>query len=199
MEIIENLPLSDHALMAIELAVIAVCVMVLILNSWRKKKLRAITEIYVRKQRDDELTDRIKNNEKKDAMSSFKPYEVAYRGPGSSAGQAESSGIGTSIRLQLVLTTELSTKKFLLDLEKEIRIGRRETNEIVVDDKRVSAAHCVLVNRAGDVYAADLNSSNGTVLLRHSGRVTLGPNPVKIMDNDRLLLADVVSLDINIV
>ena len=200
MDIIENLPFSDQHMIMAELAAIVVCVIILVIHGRRKKRARQIAEVYIKKQREENLTDRIKNSDMKDAGLNFQPYEVSYREPVNGGANPELLNVRTSsIRLQLILTTEMATKKYLLDLEDEIKIGRRENSDIVVDDKRVSASHCVLINRAGDVFAADLNSSNGTVLQRHTGKVQLGTNPVKILDSDRLLLAGAVSLDIKIV
>lgn len=50
-----------------------------------------------------------------------------------------------------------------IDLNKErITIGRRSTNDIVIDSPAISGEHAAIVADGRDVYLEDLNSTNGT-------------------------------------
>ena len=43
-----------------------------------------------------------------------------------------------------------------------ISIGRRDDNDLIINDILTSRIHCVLYNESENIYIADLKSTNGT-------------------------------------
>ena len=50
----------------------------------------------------------------------------------------------------------------IVEFTKSLTIGRKNFNDIVVEDKAVSGSHCEITYENGAVYIADLGSTNGT-------------------------------------
>lgn len=60
-----------------------------------------------------------------------------------------------------------------------LTVGRREDNDIVIDDPSVSACHARFCMEEGGLFVLDLGSSNGTWLNgRQIGRERLAPGDV---------------------
>ena len=60
-----------------------------------------------------------------------------------------------------------------------LSVGRREDNDIVIDDPSVSACHARFCMEEGALFVVDLGSSNGTWLNgRQIGRQRLAPGDV---------------------
>lgn len=75
--------------------------------------------------------------------------------------------------------------------KKRISIGRRESNDIHVDDPVVSRAHAQLITHGGEVYIEDLKSENGTYVnserissrsLHNGDLITVGSYQIKYVD-----------------
>lgn len=65
---------------------------------------------------------------------------------------------------KLILSMDgLVLKEFPLDKER-ITIGRKETNDIHIDNLAVSGNHAVIVTILNDSFLEDLNSTNGTLV-----------------------------------
>ena len=64
-----------------------------------------------------------------------------------------------------------------------VSIGRRDDNDLVIDDIVVSRVHCAIYEDSGSIYVADLQSSNGTYLNKQKIE-----NPQKVEDSDLLLV-----------
>jgi hypothetical protein len=68
-------------------------------------------------------------------------------------------------------------------LKERVTIGRRQHNDIVIDDPAISGEHAVIVTSSNDTILEDLNSTNGT---------QINGQPVKrhfLQDNDVIELA----------
>lgn len=63
------------------------------------------------------------------------------------------------------------SREYVLDPAVNIRFGRSGfTNDVIVDQEKVSANHCILFSSAGRLYVQDLKTSNGTYLIRRNRR-----------------------------
>ncbi len=74
----------------------------------------------------------------------------------------------------------------------EIVIGRNAENDIVVENLAVSKMHARIVNRGGEYYIEDLNSTNGTYL--NNIRITK-----KNLKNNDIIIVGKHSLEIHFV
>ena len=72
----------------------------------------------------------------------------------------------------------------------EIVIGRNAENDIVVENLAVSKMHARIVNRGGEYYIEDLNSTNGTYL--NNIRITK-----KNLKNNDIIIVGKHSLEIH--
>ena len=72
-----------------------------------------------------------------------------------------------------------------------IRFGRNtEGNDVTIFWDSVSSYHCVMFERNGHLYAQDLDSANGTYVIRH-GRTYRAAKTIEVRDGDFLLVGDI--------
>lgn len=64
-----------------------------------------------------------------------------------------------------------------------LKIGRGNDNGLIVSNQHVSANHCRIVNRDGELFIEDLNSTNGTMV---NGKRIIAPELIKSGDEIRL-------------
>ena len=54
-------------------------------------------------------------------------------------------------------------KKYYKEYDKfPISLGRRDDNDLIINDPLISRIHCTIFNDSGGFYIADLKSTNGT-------------------------------------
>ena len=208
-EFLVNLPLSDAALAAVEIGIIALMAAILVLRRKRISSRQSVEEVYSERRRDEELLYKLRNTDGEGGGHGYRPYEVSYGKEQGRTGASEGGAGGRSTAgaggvqaqpsaaLQLIVRNGYSTKKYLIRLENSFLIGRRETCDLVLDSEYVSAVHCALLNRGGEVYASDAGSSNGTVLSRRTKKKQLSSEPIRVLDGDVLVIAEQVSVEIN--
>ncbi len=64
-----------------------------------------------------------------------------------------------------------------------LKIGRGNDNDLIVSNKHVSGNHCRIVERGGELFMEDLNSTNGTMV---NGRRIATPELIKNGDTIHL-------------
>ena len=69
-----------------------------------------------------------------------------------------------------------------------VALGRAETNQVVVSNRKVSAAHALIVPAAGGYALRDRGSTNGTAVLRGQSRIAVGEEEVRLEPGDIILL-----------
>ena len=75
----------------------------------------------------------------------------------------------------------------LLSDYKGLQFGRnRVRNDVVLSNKRTSSVHCSIVNRGGEFFLYDLNSTNGTYL---NGKLVTDENGEKLYDGDVICMS----------
>jgi|GEM_PF-7052352 len=186
--IIESLPVSDALIAVVSIGIIAAMAFVMVRKFRERSSRRELESVYARLRRDDELLQKLKNYDRPDEVLQDKPYEVLFESEAATGKEAKDSG--ETVKLQLVVRTDFSVKKFIADVGELYTIGHDRGNNLILEDEGVSPRQCALMNRGGLLYACDLKSAGGTVLSRKMQRRQLGENPVRILQGDVLLFAD---------
>lgn len=120
------------------------------------------------------------------------PYEVVYR-----TDQGQYQNFMHGIRLQMIVQNEFSTKKFLLNLDQRLYLGRDVENDLTLESPMVSGKHCMLTRQGDLVLVQDLHSKNGTLLERKNKMYRIEDSQVQLQSQDRLYLGD-TAIDLNI-
>ncbi|HEY8024146.1 MAG TPA: FHA domain-containing protein [Burkholderiaceae bacterium] len=84
---------------------------------------------------------------------------------------------------KIVLTIDGTVLKQVLLQKNRVTIGRRSTNDLVINHVAVSAEHAVVIAQGADFFLEDLNSTNGTLV---NGRTI---DKVVLHDNDVIDIA----------
>ncbi|MDO4413742.1 MAG: FHA domain-containing protein [Erysipelotrichaceae bacterium] len=85
---------------------------------------------------------------------------------------------------------EHGKQEFVVDPSEEICFGRDEKNQVVVNYEKVSSVHCRILLNRGNLYLQDMNSLNGTFLLRN-GKVYRVWNMTALLNGDVIQIGDV--------
>lgn len=192
---IENSAITNRAIVFVAIMVIIMMIMIIVVRGKRKKKQQNLVNAYSKKKREEELDKLLRNEDKKSDIKEMRPYEVIYE---NSESLRDAEAIKRKrinmIRVQLTARTEYSTKKYFLEIKNRVSIGRSKSNEIVLDDPKVSSTHCILLNEDGLLYVCDAGSENGTenrtTLVRKYKRIEVKDNPIQINNGDKLQIAE---------
>lgn len=173
--------------------------MTLIKKALRKKqKNKELRQAAEDKLRDENLNNVILNNHAgPDRLREVHvPYDVDYSNPGG-ANNKSSSNHGKRkddhVMLQLVEKTELSTRKFMLNPAKNIRIGSdQQDNDIVVLSAGISPRQCEIFSVGDKVYIKNLSDENRTLLKRKKEQAIVDNKGLRLLSNDKIILGSVV-------
>lgn len=190
MKLLSELTKGQITIVVIEAAVILILLILLIIRSKRNKKTKEHSQAVQSQMREDKLNRMLQNPlSEGNGTGKLHPVEERYTGK-----QAESTlgNVEKGIRLELTVRTELSEKKYITTLEGELSIGRAPHNNLVIDHKKVSSVHCILINHNGLPYVMDMGSTNHTYLERNHRKKQVGKKPVLLKGKDRLLLGDII-------
>lgn len=186
-----NKIIGDHiTFIVMEIVVIVVLLILLIIRSKKNKKTKEYSQAVQSQMREDKLNRMLRNPlTEGDEIGKLHPVEEHYTGK-----QAEPTlgNVEMGIRLELTVRTDLSEKKYITTLEKELSIGRAPQNNLVIDHKKISSVHCILINHKGVPYVMDMGSTNHTYLERNHKKKQVGERPVLLKGKDRLLLGDII-------
>lgn len=161
----------------------------------RKSKEKELKMIAEDKLRDQALNKALANelcNKEKVNVESL-PYEVDYTQQqlgGREMGQDK-------IMLQITAYSELSKRKFMIELKERVRIGKAKENEVVIKEAQVLPLHCEIFRYQNAVYVKDLSSGH-TILNRKKQRVYIDSKGLRLKTGDRLLIEDMI-LEVNII
>lgn len=84
----------------------------------------------------------------------------------------------------------------IIDVEKELTIGRESTNQLAISDPRISRAHAVIEKKEAEYYFKDLNSSNGSYIngklidlqiLKNGDEIIIGNTKLQVIIGDEIL------------
>lgn len=171
---------------------------------YREKK-REIAQAAADRMRDENLNNIILNSHAATGSNKeiYKPYDVDYsnKDKGSSnrgSGHDISAGRSGQQMLQLIEKTELSTRKFVLNPAKRIRIGSDlQENEISVLSQGVAPHHCEIFAAGGSVYIRNTGEGTRTIIRRKKEQAIADNKGIRLQTGDSILLGT-VSYDITI-
>ena len=164
----------------------------------KKKEIRQATEDRFR---DENLNNIILNTQagvggKKEI---YTPYDVDYRNGEQNKGEKDINTPSKQIMIRLIEKTELSTRKFLLNPTKRIKIGSDlQSNDISVLAEGISPHQCEIFAVGNKVYIKNVSTTNKTVIKRKKERAFVDDRGVRLVSNDTIILGN-VTYDITIV
>lgn len=92
--------------------------------------------------------------------------------------------------IQLTVSHGVTVKKYLIAIDKEVKVGRAKKNDIVLKDEDISNYHLVFMKKEDGIYLKDLKSTNGTNLVRGRNQIQVTENAVKLRSDDSLILGE---------
>lgn len=164
----------------------------------QKQKNRELKQAVEDKLRDENLNNVILNNHagSNRLREVHVPYDVDYSNPvgESSKSHADNNRNKEShVMLQLVEKTELSTRKFMLNPIKKIRIGSDlQDNDISVLSEGVSSHQCEIFSVSDKIYIKNLSHENQTILKRKKEQAIVDEKGLRLLSNDRIIFGSVV-------
>ena len=156
--------------------------------------------------RDENLNHIILNSyaDRRDGREVYMPYDVDYGGSDKSGSRKGnqmdvSAGKRGQLMVQLVEKTELSTRKFVLNPERGIRIGSNaQDNDISVLSEGIAPRQCEIFAVGGKIYIRDMGEGSRTILKRKKERVIVDGNGIRLLSGDGILFGS-VTYDITII
>jgi hypothetical protein len=170
------------------------------------KKRQNSKELYIQandKIRDENLNNVILNNyhSKTKTKESPKPYDVDY-------GSRENGKVDDvknikkkkkQLMIQLIEKTELSTRKFMLDSKKGIRIGSdTQGNDITIYDSKVAPHQCEIFEINNKIYVRSLSSQIRIFIIRKKESAIVDEKGIRLLSNDKIIIGN-VTYSINII
>ncbi len=188
--IAEMLSLPKPLVIILLILILVGIILFAVYRNRKKKRRNAIENAYRQKMREEELDRMIRNTAKKPTPVPNKPYETSYQQE-TGEGLFSNSG-GAVVKAHIIVQSGSTTKKYVVNISDELRIGKSDSNGIVIDEKWISETHCCFVNHEGTLYVHDMGSTNGTELIRKKQRVRLDNQEVKVMNGDEISLAGIM-------
>lgn len=149
--------------------------------------------------RDENLNNIILNSsaDGKNTREVYKPYDVDY-GSQDKTGREKGSrtdipgGKQSQLMIQLIEKTELSTRKFVLNPAKIIRIGSDlQDNDISVLAEGISPHQCEIFAAGGRVYIRNTGEGARTVIRRKKQQAIVDNKGIRLLTGDRVLLGNI--------
>lgn len=188
-------------------AVLALFLLLFFLKKFMKfrEKKKEITQAAADRIRDENLNSIILNSHTATDGNKeiYKPYDVDYSskdkgGHHKGCSQDALARKNGAPMLQLVEKTELSTRKFILNPAKRIRIGSDlQDNEISVLAQGVVPHHCEIFAAGGGVYIKNTGEGTRTIIRRRKEQAIVDNNGIRLQTGDCILLGT-VAYDITI-
>lgn len=164
----------------------------------RKRKNKELEQTAADKIRDENLNNVILNSyaNNSNLKEVYKPYDVDYSSPNSE----KNKGVGKRkaqdmqhVMVQLIEKTELSTRKFMMNPSKKIRIGSGlQDNDITVLAEGVSLHQCEIFSVGNKVYIKNLSSENRTIIKRKREQAIVDERGIRLLSNDVVILGYVL-------
>lgn len=178
-------------------AVVVVLVIGIIWIKSKKSKEKELRMIAEDKLRDQALNKALANHlySKSDSEANIEsiPYEVDYNQKQLSTTTSHKG----RIMLQITECSQLSKRKFMVELEETIKIGRAKENPITIKAPGVLPVHCEIFAYQNQVFIRDF-SGNQTLLKRKKQNVYVDEKGLKLKTGDQVIIGD-TALEITIV
>lgn len=190
--------IEEHqmALCIIFLLILLVCIIFMIRElTNRRRKKKELEQAAEAKLRDEKLNKAILNDcpGTGGVKEVYVPYDVDYANTGSGKDGTQKAKEGQShLMVQLVERTKLSTRKFMLNPARTIRIGSNlRENDISVLEQGISPFQCEIFSMGEKVYVRNLSDENPTVLRRKKEQVLVDKKGLRLLSDDIIILGEV--------
>lgn len=153
--------------------------------------------------RDENLNHVILNvrQEKEKLKEIYKPYDVNYSRVNEDSGKKSRKGDWEDgqLMIQLIERTELSTRKFVLNPAKIIRIGSDlQSNDIVVFSENISPRQCEIFSAMDKVFIRNVGNKCQTVIRRKKTQAVADERGIRLLTGDVVALSG-VTYDITLI
>lgn len=181
---------SDGAIIVYE-AVLAAGLFANSLRFYRKnKKLKEMVSLQKDRIREEELDAKLQNRiyMEKNAKSDSKnnPYEVNYHEEENAAYENEKEHVS----VQIEESGNLSNKKYVIHVFDRVRIGRDDSNKIILNDTTVAAHQLELLRVGKELFVKNLDESVSVVLKRKRSRIALTGTEICLKTGDEISLGN---------
>lgn len=95
---------------------------------------------------------------------------------------------GSGLKLEFDVSFKSTEKKYLLDTDNEITIGRSSRCSVIIEDPAVADMHCRIVKDGDRPLLKKLDKQHVTVIERGKSYMKLEDKGVVIKDGDRIVL-----------
>ena len=207
MQMITSFLMEYKMLFLIAAAVLAFFFIIFFLKKFMRRceKKKEIVQAAADRMRDENLNNIILNSHTGTGSHKeiYKPYDVDYSSRGKSGSNRGGSQDTAAVKhgqpmLQLIEKTELSTRKFILNPAKRIRIGSDlQDNDISVLSQGVAPHHCEIFAAGGGVYIRNTGEGVRTIIRRKKEQAIADKKGIRLQTGDCILLGT-VSYDITI-
>lgn len=174
----------------IMLAEAIIIIFLIVLNvklNKKNKKNNSLLSTYKEKVRDDELNEAIKNQYYKQnkAENDWKnvPYEVEFT-------EEEDVRAANAICVHLECIGRIATKKYLINVDDELYLGRSKSNGVVFDEEDIAWKQLHFVRKEGNLYIQNISVENQAVFIRKNSKYELTDVMVKVNDGDAIEFKD---------
>ena len=176
---------TDLAFMIYEIILVG---MLFFLNiKLRKRNKNKLEQLSLQrdKTREDDLDAALRNNLYEEgqvkATKSNKPYEIDFHENIEKQNRSEHE-----ISVQIEEIGNLSKRKYVVNVQDELSIGRGLDNGIVISDMNIGKRQCRLLNMERSLCIQRTEANIPMTLLRKKKRYTLNQDIVKLNDGDSL-------------
>ena len=166
----------------------------LVVNSIRlgkkNKKLTEMVSLQKDRIREEELDAKLQNqmHQSRSEETAIKnnPYEVNYHEEADASYENEKEHIS----IQVEESGTLSNKKYVVHVFDQIKIGRADSNKIILNDTKIAAHQLELLRVEKDLFVKSLDTEVKVTLRRKKKRFTLDQTPVCLVSGDILNLGN---------
>ncbi len=172
-----------------------------LISKWmaKREKKKEIAQAVADRQRDESLNSVILNQHvsQNGNREVYTPYDVDYGKGAGARPQSAVQNIGSNPAMagrmvQLEEKSELSTRKFVLNASKGIKIGSSMTdNDVSVQAKGVEPSHCEIFEIQGHVFVKNTAMTSRTLLRRRKNQAIVDNNGIELMTGDTIFVGSV--------
>lgn len=174
-------------IMVVEALVIVGLIVANVKLSKKNNKNTELLYTYKEKLREDELNDSIKNEHYKQDKyeNDWKniPYETVFE-------EEERVRTRNAICVHFACVSRVATRKYLINIEDELYLGRAKTNGLVFDEQDVDQKHVHFVRQQGRLYVQNISGKLPVIFVRQDSRYELTDSLVMVNDGDQLVFGD---------
>lgn len=200
MTFLRNLVIDNLKYILILAAIILLLVGIILIKKFmrQKQKNKELMQAAEDKLRDENLNNVILNKHigSSPLREVHTPYDVDYSNSGGEGHKNHSDNSkrkNSHIMLQLIEKTKLSTRKFMLNPIKTIRIGSDlQDNDITVLAEGVSPHQCEIFSVGDKIFIRNLSGGNQTILKRKKEQAIVDEKGLRLLSDDKIFVGSVV-------